>query len=308
MAQFNPPTENMNYTPMTIKDNTKHEAKMALELKRIAVDESIEEMLTVIKADGGVIIEGLFETGLISSMRDDILAAAKNFRPGAATQGLGELGKKFVGHNTIRFSSLGKVSEAFFDMLDNPTFAALADNILLPNCGSYWVNTGQAMLIGPGSDAQPMHRDCNNWPILSLVDWPNGPEITLSAMIGLDSVTEELGATRVIPGSHRWKDFKDYGTPDMSIPAELNPGDALIYSGKLVHGGGANSTKNSWRLAMHLSFVLGWIVPEESSPIDYSDEELASKSPRVQRLLGHRSYDPKPHFGGGLWLRHADQI
>ena len=135
------------------------------------------------------------------------------------------------------------------------------------------------MLIGPDSAAQPMHRDCNNWPILSLVDWPNGPEITLSAMIGLDNVTEELGATRVIPGSHRWTDFKDYGTPEMSVPAELGPGDALVYSGKVVHGGGANQTKDRWRLAMHLSFVLGWIVPEESSPIDYTDEELASQSP-----------------------------
>ena len=281
---------------------------MAATLTRLDVNCPIDQMLHTIEADGGVVIEGLFESNVITRMREDILKASEGFKPGAATQGLDELGKEFVGHNTIRFSSLGKISTAFFDMLDNPVFAALADQILLPNCGSYWVNTGQAMLIGPDSAAQPMHRDCNNWPILSLVDWPNGPEITLSAMIGLDKVTEELGATRVIPGSHRWTDFKDYGTPEMSVPAELGPGDALVYSGKVVHGGGANQTKDRWRLAMHLSFVLGWIVPEESSPIDYTDEELASQSPRVQRLLGHRSYDPRPHFGGGLWLRHADKI
>ena len=281
---------------------------MAATLTRLDVNCPIDQMLHTIEADGGVIIEDLFESNVITRMREDILKASEGFTPGAATQGLDELGKEFVGHNTIRFSSLGKISTAFFDMLDNPVFAALADQILLPNCGSYWVNTGQAMLIGPDSAAQPMHRDCNNWPILSLVDWPNGPELTLSAMIGLDNVTEELGATRVIPGSHRWTDFKDYGTPEMSVPAELGPGDALVYSGKVVHGGGANQTKDRWRLAMHLSFVLGWIVPEESSPIDYTDAELASQSTRVQRLLGHRSYDPRPHFGGGLWLRHADKI
>jgi ectoine hydroxylase-related dioxygenase (phytanoyl-CoA dioxygenase family) len=241
-------------------------------------------------------------------MREGILAEAKRHEPGAATQGLGDDAKDFVGHNTIRFSSLGKVSDAFFDMLDNPVYAALADSILLPNCGSYWVNTGQAMLIGPGSPAQQLHRDCDNWPALSQVAWPDGPELTLSAMIGLDVVTEELGATRVIPGSHRWPDYADRGTPEMSVPAELNPGDALVYTGKTVHGGGANQTEDRWRLAMHLSFVLGWIVPEESSPIDYTDDELAGRSLRVQRLLGHRSYDPRPHFGGGLWLRDVDQI
>ena len=82
----------------------------------------------------------------------------------------------------------------------------------------------------------------------------------------------------------------------------------MVYTGKTVHGGGANQTEDRWRLAMHLSFVLGWLVPEESSAIDYTDAELAERSERVQRLLGHRSYDPRPQLGGGLWLRHVDQI
>ena len=59
---------------------------------------------------------------------------------------------------------------------------------------------------------------------------------------------------------------------------------------------------------MHLSFVLGWLVPEESSAIDYTDAELAPYSDRVKRLLGHKSYDPRPHVGGGLWLRHVDNF
>jgi ectoine hydroxylase-related dioxygenase (phytanoyl-CoA dioxygenase family) len=94
----------------------------------------------------------------------------------------------------------------------------------------------------------------------------------------------------------------------MTVPAELSPGDALIYYGKTVHGGGANASKDCWRKAMHLSFLVGWLTPEESNPLDYSADELSDKSDRVQRLLGHRSYDPRPHFGGGLWLRHANKI
>ncbi len=277
-------------------------------LVRIPATRPAEEILSVIEADGGVVIEGLFPTEVINRMREDVLEAAKGFEPGGATQGLGEDGKVFVGHNTVRFSSLGKVSDAYFDMLDNEVYAALADAILLPNCGSYWVNTGQAMLIGPGSPAQVLHRDCENWPAMSMVNWPDGPELTLSAMIALDDVTEELGATRVIPGSHRWPDFERTGKSDATLPAEMSVGDALVYTGKVIHGGGANQTQDRWRLAMHLSFVLGWLVPEESSAIDYSDEDLAGRSLRVQRLLGHRSYDPRPHFGGGLWLRNVDQI
>jgi len=112
----------------------------------------------------------------------------------------------------------------------------------------------------------------------------------------------------VVPGSHLWPDYQQQADASLSYPAEMQAGDALIYSGKLIHGGGANQTADLWRRAMHLSFVLGWLTPEESSPIDYTDADLAQQSPRVQRLLGHRSYDPRPHRGGGLWLRHVDPI
>ena len=279
-----------------------------MSLARLPADTPVEQFVEIFQRDGGLIVEGIFPVDVISRLRDDIENESSKFDPGGASQGLGEFGREFVGANTIRFSSLGKISEAYFDLLDNPTYAAIADAVLLGNCGSYWVNTAQAMLIGPGEDEQMLHRDCFNWSQACAATWPDCPEITISAMIALDEVTEELGATRVIPGSHLWEDFTNLGNQELTVPAEMKPGDALIYSGKVVHGGGANRTIDKWRRAMHVSFVVGWLVPEESNPLDYSTEELQSKSIRVQRLLGHRSYDPRPHFGGGLWLRHVNKI
>ncbi len=60
---------------------------------------------------------------------------------------MGAAGAAFVGANTVRFSSLGHLSPAYFEMLDNDVFEAIADAVLLPHCGSYWVNTGQIMFI-----------------------------------------------------------------------------------------------------------------------------------------------------------------
>jgi Phytanoyl-CoA dioxygenase (PhyH) len=277
-------------------------------LQRLTAAAPTNDILGVLDADGGIVVEGMFPVPTIQAMARAIDAASRRFQPGAATQGIGQAGKAFVGHNTIRFSSLGKLSPSFFDMLDNPLYRELADAVLLPNCGSYWVNSGQAMLIGPGSAAQMLHRDCLNWPQYCAPLWPNCPEITLSAMIALDDVDAQVGATRVIPGSHKWQDFSDNGTPEQTVPAEMRHGDALVYSGKVVHGGGANTTADRWRRAMHLSSVVGWLTPEESSPLDYTDEELSGRSARVQRVLGHRSYDPRPHYGGGLWLRHVNKI
>ena len=133
------------------------------------------------------------------------------------------------------------------------------------------------------------------------------PRSDVERHIALDEITDAMGATRVIPGSHKWSITRIRVTRK-TVPAEMGRGDALVYLGKTVHGGGANVTEDSWRNAIHLSFLVGWLTPEESCPLDYTDDELRCHSPRVQRLLGHRSYDPRPTVGGGLWLRDVRKI
>ena len=276
-------------------------------VQRFKNSADVADLLTALHDDGAVIVEGMFAPDTIAAMSSAADDWAERFEAGSATQGMGAEGAAFVGANTIRFSSLGTMSEAFFDMLDNPLFAELADAELLPGCGTYWLNTAQVMYIGPGEKAQVLHRDADNWWEYLSRTWPDTPEITLSMMIGLENVTEELGATRVVPGSHRYGDLSLYDD-GVSVPAELGPGDALVYSGLVFHGGGANVTTDRWRKAMHLSVVAGWLTPEEASPLDYPLGSLADRSERVQQLLGHRSYVPGPRRGGGLWLRHVKEL
>jgi len=283
-------------------------ATVSSQIQRFNTDTPLDVLLEAFAQDGGFILEGMVSSDTIDAIRAASDIAAESVLPGSATQGMGEDGKKFVGANTIRFSSLGLLTPAYFDLLENEHFAAVADALLLPVCGSYWVNTAQVMYIGPGEPAQVLHRDANNWYQFVQHTWPNSPEITVSAMIGLESVTEELGATRAIPGSHTSEELGHWREDLESVPAELEPGDAFIYSGYVLHGGGANKTEDQWRRAMHLSFVVGWLTPEEACAIDFTTEELQAQSPRVQRLLGHRSYDSRPHRGGGLWLKDVKAI
>lgn len=278
-------------------------------LARIDATAPLQDMLDAFDRDGGLVVKNMIEVDTISTLTAAFTDFARKVEPGSANQGMGEDGKDFVGANTIRFSSLGKISPAFFELLDNQIYAAIVDALLLDNCGSYWVNTGQAMFIGPGEPAQVLHRDANNWWQHIGPTWPDCPEVTISAMIALEEVTEELGATRVVPGSHKWPELKRWTNGGhKTVPAEMSPGDAFIYSGKVLHGGGTNQTTDQWRKAMHLSFVVGWLTPEEASPLDYTRDELRSQSIRVQRMLGHTSYDSRPHQGGGLWLKHVKGI
>jgi len=283
-------------------------ATVSTAIQRFSTNTSLDVLLETFARDGAFILEEMVPRDTIDSIRRASDTAAEAVAPGSATQGMGEDAKMFVGANTIRFSSLGLLTPAYFDLLENRHFAAIADAVLLPICGSYWVNTAQVMYIGPGEPAQVLHRDANNWYAFVEHAWPNPPEITVSAMIGLDSVTEELGATRAVPGSHNTGELGHWRDDLESVPAELEPGDAFIYSGYVMHGGGANRTEDQWRRAMHLSFVAGWLTPEEACAIDYTTEQLQAQSPRVQRLLGHRSYDSRPHRGGGLWLKDVKAI
>jgi len=256
--------------------------------------------------DGGLIVENLFSGDVIRRMRDAVKRKALESRPGSKSDHA--MWQTFHGKNTIRFTGLGLLDPVFFEMLENPIFTRIADETLLPLCGSYWLNTGQTMIVGPGEPAQYLHRDCGNWNQYCRALWPNCPEVTVSMMIALDDMTEELGGTRVIPGSHLWDDFDRPGRPEETVPTVMPAGAGMIYSGKVVHGAGHNRTQDRWRFAMHISFVVGWLVPEEASALYYPVELVKSLSPRVQRLLGYRSYNPLPHPSGRLWLKDFDEI
>ena len=168
-------------------------------------------MMDVYNRDGGLIVENLFPADVIGRMRDAVKAKARTARPGSASDQVSA--QAFHGRNTIRFTGLGLIEPAFFEMLANPIMQRIADEVLKGKETPYWLNTGQTMIVGPGEPAQYLHRDCANWTPYCKALWPNCPEVTVSAMIALDDMTEELGGTRVIPGSHLWDDWDTPGRP-----------------------------------------------------------------------------------------------
>jgi ectoine hydroxylase-related dioxygenase (phytanoyl-CoA dioxygenase family) len=158
--------------------------------------------------------------------------------------------------------------------------------------------------IGPGNDAQMLHRDLENWyPFIGM--GKTGPEVVLNFLIAFTDFTEENGATRVIPGSNHWDDFEDRGTPEQTIAAVMKAGDALFFSGKTVHGGGANRTESEYRRAVAFALNPGFLTGEEAYAFTVELETAKSLSPRVQRLLGFRSQYPTG--SPGLWqVDYAD--
>jgi ectoine hydroxylase-related dioxygenase (phytanoyl-CoA dioxygenase family) len=202
----------------------------------------------------------------------------------------------FHGRNTKRLCGLAARSPSFVEVLLEPLPLAVADHFLLPNCGEYWLNTGQLMIVGPGEPAQFLHRDEANWPHFP---W-GGFELTVSCMFAMRDFTEENGATLVVPGSHRWKDAQRQPELSEIRSAVMPAGSALLYTGKLIHGAGENRS-DEWRYGMHLSFVVGWLRPEENHYLAVPLETARTLPKRARELLGYASYHPSV-LGGRLGL------
>jgi ectoine hydroxylase-related dioxygenase (phytanoyl-CoA dioxygenase family) len=94
----------------------------------------------------------------------------------------------------------------------------------------------------------------------------------------------------------------------MTIPAELESGCAVFYSGKVIHGGGANKTKDVKRRVISSGFNPGFLVPEEAYPFVVPMELVRQMSSRMQRLIGFRSFHQRNPLGGSLWQHNYEEL
>ena len=106
-----------------------------------------------------------------------------------------------------------------------------------------------------------------------------------NCMWALTDFTEASGATRVVPGSQAWDWARSLEGVD-SIPAEMPAGSVLLYSGSIVHGGGANRAGVP-RAGMSITYLLSWLRQEENQHLSCPPEVARTLSSEIQGLLGY---------------------
>ncbi len=260
---------------------------MALrELQRFCVVSPFDDIMSAIAADGCAIVENFISPDLVSRLTSQLAGDATNIAPGAERVSTEML--QFWGSQTKRFTRLTARAPAFAELLDHDLMHAWARSALE---GDYWLNTGQAMIVGPGEKQQVLHRDIGIWPGIAALG-KDGPEALVSILLALSDFTADVGATRGVLGSHLWDEFQREPEGDDIVQAVMPAGSAFLYTGKTMHGAGANVTADRWRFGLHMSFCLGWLTPEEASPIGVSWDIARQYSPRVQRMLGYSSSHP----------------
>ncbi len=263
------------------------------ELQHLDRSVSPGKIWEAIDTDGGVIVDDFISKDLFTQLQDELMPLVGGHTPGSS-DGSVDFWRDFHGQETKRITGLAGRSNAWVQLLSEPLYRAMGDHYL--DADGYWLNTAQLICIGPDETPQLLHRDEGNWP--SAIHPTQ--EITITAIFALTDFTEENGATVVVPGSNHWSELSQEPTPDRMSRAVMRAGSALLYSGKIIHGGGANTTRDEWRVGIHAGFCRGWLRSEENHQLTTSLEQARRMPEHVQRLLGFRSFSQP--MGGRLGL------
>ena len=281
---------NIVHTPMLQVLDTKHN--------------SLTEILAVLAQDGGVIVHNMLSPQVVANLLSELAPQSETSQVGPKSDN--ENVNHFWGQQTKRFTRLAQRSQTFADeVLVHPILTGVADELLKPYCASYWMNTGQMMIVMPGGAPQYMHRDSDDWPAMCS---PSAPPCQISCMFALSDFTTENGATRVAPGSHLWSDYSRQAADDEITQAVMPAGSGMIYLGKTLHSAGANKTESEARFGMHLSYVLGWLTPEEAGCLGVTEDRAKTFTKQQQQLLGYRCYDASDLNGGRLWTVDYEDV
>lgn len=271
----------------------------------VDVGADVYEMLAALDEDGVVIVDGLLSQDVVDRVNAEVEEAVAS--TDAAPTMFNPVLEAFHGPYTRHVPGMPGVSPTFaVDVMCHPVYLALAEALLGPNCAQFQLNLGHLLQRGPGSDEQLLHRDELVW---SDVPRP-APELQLASVIAFVDFTKENGATRVVPGSHRWPDRELSpmeqilaGPPDPGLVAyaEMPAGSAVVYTGGVIHGGGANTTDTPRRGA-HLSYCLGWLRTEENNYLSCPPDVAAKLPRRAQEVLGYSIQDSIDRGGAYLGM------
>jgi hypothetical protein len=266
------------------------------DIRRLRADDERADVVRVLEEDGAVIIERLFPDDVLARCNTELDPFVADAAPDHQGAFVNPAIAYFFGSQTRHVTGVAGKSHTFAgELMVHPTLLGVCDSVLGDNCASYILNLAHLLDRGPGSEQQLWHRDELVW-----VHLPSPHrEVQVATMIALVDFTADNGATRIVPGSHRWPADRQPTAGEIAV-AEMPAGSVAIYLGSTLHAGGANVTDAEWRRGMHCSYVVGWLRTEENQYLASPLESVRGLPRRSLELLGYGAHDAIASGGGYL--------
>lgn len=243
-------------------------------LQHVAATTPPDEIADRLRTDGYVIVDDLAPAGLMDAISDELA-------PHVAATPLGY--NAMIGQRTRRTGALIARSPACRTLVQDPTVLGVCGDFL-GHASAFQLMLTQVISIEPGESAQALHRDQNAF---DFYPFPDDYHVQCNTLWALSDYTAEMGATRVVPGSQSGgKKPTDYSDADC-LQAEMSRGSVLIYTGKIVHSGGANRSQQV-RRAINVNYCVGWVRQEENQFLSVPPEVARTLDDDLLRLIGYQ--------------------
>jgi phytanoyl-CoA dioxygenase PhyH len=235
-------------------------------------DAGPEAVVAALGSDGAVVVDDVVSGALLDQIETEL-------RPFLDVTPTGP--DDFSGGLTRRTGALIARSPSCRELVLHPLALGTAQSFL-GHATNIQLHLTQAIAIGPGETAQPIHRD--QWAF-DFFPFPQGYEVQCNTMWALTDFTEENGATRVVLGSSLAEDKLRFEQDDTQ-PATMTRGSVLFYSGSVYHGGGANRSTDT-RVGLNITYNVAWLRQEENQYLSVPRDVAETLPTELLRLMGY---------------------
>jgi ectoine hydroxylase-related dioxygenase (phytanoyl-CoA dioxygenase family) len=233
------------------------------------------EHLRRVEDDGYTILKDAIELDFIDQIDEALLKLEHDL-------GIVPADNLFEGLHTTRVYNLLVHGETFQKIPLHPNVLPLVEGVLDPGL---LISSLSSIAIGPDEQPQPIHADDQLIPLAR----PHVP-IICNTMWAITDFTEQNGATRLIPGSHKREDPPNPLERYDTIAAEMSKGSVLVWVGSVWHGGGANATE-ARRVGIAMNYCAGYIRQQENQQLGVPPELVKTFPRRLQELVGYSVYN-----------------
>lgn len=260
---------------------------------------NLEEQVEAMNRDGYVYFPNVLSVDEIAELRD----LSERLEPSGEAYDIDLIPEK-DGHFQRCINAVFNRDHLFLKYLDKMGLIELAEELHGADCHIVSMHT---WAVGPGRPDQQLHAD---WlPAVMPEELHADPRLQLplyitTAHFYLDDMTEELGPTKIVPGSHRSGRGPDKPKTDKNPDTKLGnnwngvgeqsflgkAGDCILFRSEIWHRGTANvSNQTRHTFMVHYSQRM---ITQKFPPylhFQFNPDVLARATQRQRRLLGEHA-------------------
>ncbi len=235
------------------------------------------QVVEAFERDGWALLPAVLDQQAVGEARAALLAAA------AASQARGiptRMDYLDPGGNNIRVYDLIEYHPVFAELVAHPAVIPYVSELLDHDLS---VSNFSANIALPASRSMNAHNDQS-----TVMPEPWATRYTMNAIWCLDDVDEANGATRYLPGSHRFTCFAE--VPDdpkaAMVSFEAAAGSVILMDGRLWHTSGDNTTADRERALLFAFYARSFLRHQNNWSRSLSRETRSRLSPQLKEWLG----------------------